>query len=437
MLGPVPLSAQSPYQFLKILSYNVYLLPNTVRKSGQGIRAGLLPARLSGYDVIVFNETFDDAARDSLLAGLSDEYPYRTSILGFDAGIHQDGGVIIVSRWPILAEDQRVFRDPRPGEPMFGPCPGSQCCYGNDWQAPFTESDCTGKKGVVYAMLEKQGQRYHIFGTHLQSGTPYWELRNAQAEYIRYFIGARNIPSNEPVIIAGDMNVDKYDQERYNDFIAKLNATHPAQRGPAYSFDGAKNDLNLNDDVQQYLDYVFYSNDHLRPCNSSNELRLIRAREPWREFFWEDWYWDLSDHYPVEGKFTFYPPAPDQPCPADPYYDLLIEGPTEAAAGRAYTLTALPQGGGPDWAFRWNNGATTPHLDAVAGVAGTSQTWAVDVTDLRGGKTLSASVVVSVPTTREQCRAGCYEMWDCSQWVPRLQCVQKLNGCLSACERWG
>ena len=57
------------------------------------------------------------------------------------------------------------------------------------------------------------------------------------------------------------------------------------------------------------------------------------------------------------------------------FWALSVDGPTAVGAGQAYRLTAVPEGDGPGFAYRWNNGATTPHLDATAGAAGTSQTW--------------------------------------------------------------
>src|SRR5690242_9948324 len=78
------------------------------------IAGAALPKKLDGFDVIVFSGAFDNKVRDRLLADLSVEYPYRTRILGADRGVKQDGGVIIVSRWPITAEAQHLFGESVP-----------------------------------------------------------------------------------------------------------------------------------------------------------------------------------------------------------------------------------------------------------------------------------------------------------------------------------
>lgn len=79
----------------------------------------------------------------------------------------------------------------------------------------------------------------------------------------------------------------------------------PPNRGPIYTFDGPGNDLNDNEDTQRYVDYVLYSVDHLRPITAFNQVRIIRASEQRRQYFWQDWHLDLSDHYAVLGHFDY------------------------------------------------------------------------------------------------------------------------------------
>ena len=72
--------------------------PTTLFYNGQMIRAGLIPSYLASYDAIIFSEAFDDTVRAELMNRLQSRFPYRTSIVGADRDIRQDGGVIIVSR---------------------------------------------------------------------------------------------------------------------------------------------------------------------------------------------------------------------------------------------------------------------------------------------------------------------------------------------------
>lgn len=282
-----------------VLAYNIYMRPTSLFKNGQEIRARLLPAQLRGYDALIFSEAFDDDVRGRLLAGLRAEYPYATSILGSDRAFEQDGGVIIVSRWPVVGQDQRLFRD---------------VCAG---------SDCQADKGVLYAKIEKQGRPYHIFASHTQAWptTEAQAIRARQFGIIKAFIDSKQIPSVEPVLIAGDLNVDRlrYPGE-FSQMLRILNAEFPPTAGYGSTNDPSTNTLAEQGKPAEYLDYVLWSKAHKRPAEALNEVRILRSAEEWKEFGWEFAMWDLSDHYPVRGRFRFedQPQYPDfqayEPC---------------------------------------------------------------------------------------------------------------------------
>lgn len=296
---------------IDILTYNIYMRPTELFKNGQDIRARLMPDYVHGHDVIVFNEAFDDTVRSLLLQGLAVEYPYRTNILGTASLGVDDGGVMIVSRWPIIDQAQTVF--------------GSLC---SGW-------DCSADKGVVYAKVCKNNRPFHVFGTHMQAGQQqmHHDIRRAQLLLIRNFIDNLNIPATEPVVIAGDFNIRRdagtpsaaiphYGNQRtpeFNFIEQDLKARYP---GPAnvmdlwparctycYGWNGLASDQS---EGRVTLDYITTSLTHLQP----NQVMLSTIRiqsTPWSEFLWEPLFVDLSDHYPVRGRLTFEGPA-DQGC---------------------------------------------------------------------------------------------------------------------------
>lgn len=281
-----------------ILSYNIYMRP--FFHDGQEIRAKLLISRLANYDTVVFQEAYDDHVRDMLRRDLRAHYPFHTRILGADSGLRQDGGVIVLSKWPIVRERQRVFTN---GDPSVNRCLGPDCCEG---------SDCFADKGVLYARIDKQGRCYHVFGTHLQSGREQWQLRNDQFSVISSFIESQHIPDDEPVMIAGDMNVDRNDAARFAEMRQLLEAEQPplkpassTKSNAIYTFDGLRNDLNDNEGVRRYVDYVLYATAHLTPDRANNRVRIFRTEQPWRQYFWQRWRRDLSDHYAVHGHFVY------------------------------------------------------------------------------------------------------------------------------------
>ncbi len=296
LLSP-PLAA-SPTDTFVVLSYNIYMRPFFL--DGKRVRAEYLVTQLAGYDAIVFQEAFDDRIRDLLLEGLARTYPFSTRILGHDAGFKQDGGVIIISRWPIVREAQRVFTA---DQSSTNHCPGPDCC---------ADSDCYADKGVVYALINKRGRRYHLFGTHLQSGSENWKLRNEQLRVISDFVASRRIAQCAPLIIAGDFNIDRRDRARFADMQNLLAVVQPPLRptvpriqGSIYTLDGPRNDLNDQENMRRYVDYVLYSIEHLAPVRAYNQVRIIRTPESWRTFFWQSGHYDLSDHYAVVGYFVY------------------------------------------------------------------------------------------------------------------------------------
>jgi hypothetical protein len=94
-----------------------------------------------------------------------------------------------------------------------------------------------------------------------------------------------------------------------------LKPTAPPAPGKIYTFDGPGNDLNDNEDIQRYVDYVLYSVDHLKPTSAFSQVRTIRSPVPWRQYFWDDLRLDLSDHYAVLGHFNYAQTA-SSACPS-------------------------------------------------------------------------------------------------------------------------
>ena len=274
-VAPYDLPSAASAQSLKVLSYNLYtILTNSASDINRRMQA--LPEAINGYDVIVFEEAFYNPAREDLINNIASEYPYTTDILD-TSGYLEDGGVFIASKWPIELEGQFKYDN----------CSGV---------------DCLSPKGAVYARVNKQGEKYHIFGSHLQAenSSSAKAARLAQLQELKNYIELKNIPANEAVIIAGDMNVDKLaSPSEYQDMLQALNASEPAVASYShpYSDDDATNNMASE---QSWLDYVLYSDDHAQPTLSSEAVLVLKSND-------DDMFdvWDYSDHYSVFGYFEF------------------------------------------------------------------------------------------------------------------------------------
>ena len=367
---------------VKVLSYNVFMrdqlpngipfAPNIVFKNEERAR---LIARLiaqSDYDVVVFQEAFADEARNELIKILSTEgkFYYRTWVVGysdefdlysaggvisttlgvlFSAGVgiftggsklpRSDGGIFIMSRWPISYQGQIVYRD-----------------------AINLFEDARAKKGVTWALIQKEGTFFNVFGTHTQAGNTStqpdpgsvrpWGQSSDPAEVrpgpveaspagARPWLGRGSQPTPEdirrkqlaefrkmvdgvglrwqPALFAGDFNIDfcfERDRpqsgcsaEERDGMLTTLQAGMPQDISRLTYTSTPENDVkaatNPGDKKRTMLDYVLVSRGHQAPVRSS--LETVKFQSPWSiipTLLPPGRFNDLSDHFGVAGHFT-------------------------------------------------------------------------------------------------------------------------------------
>ncbi|MFF4367591.1 sphingomyelin phosphodiesterase [Streptomyces sp. NPDC001594] len=287
---------------LSVLTYNTFLMSKNLYPNwGQDHRAAEIPKAsfFQGRDVVVLQEAFDNGASDALKANASAQYPYQTPVVGrgkngwdatggsYSATTPEDGGVTVLSKWPILRKEQVIYKD----------------ACGADWWS---------NKGFAYVVLDVNGTKVHVVGTHAQStdsgcGTgEAAQMRSRQFKAIDAFLDAKNIPAGERVIVAGDMNVDSRSPE-YSSMLTDLDlAPADTRTGHPYSFDTALNSIanyRYPTDPREDLDYVLYRKGNARPSGWENNV-VKEETTPWTVSSWGTSYTysNLSDHYPVVGR---------------------------------------------------------------------------------------------------------------------------------------
>ncbi|MCQ0025381.1 sphingomyelin phosphodiesterase [Streptomyces somaliensis DSM 40738] len=301
-LAAAPPAAAGPAEAapnLRVLTYNVFLFSRALYPNwGQDHRARAIPAApfFQGNDVVVVQEAFDNTASDALMGNAAAQYPYRTPVMGrgtsgwdATAGSYspvtvEDGGVAVLSRWPILRKEQYVYKD---------------ACG----------ADRHSNKGFVYAVLDVGGRRVHVVGTHAQSTDPGCSAGEAEQTRARQFramdafLDGKGIPASEQVIVAGDLNVDSRTPE-YATMLADAGlADADARTGHSHSFDTAENSIAAErypGYPREDLDHVLHRAGHVRPAGWTN-LVVKEHSAPWTVKSWGTsyTYTDLSDHYPV------------------------------------------------------------------------------------------------------------------------------------------
>ena len=271
---PESIALNQQAEQLSVLTYNIWGL--TGISSDIATRFNLIPRYVRQYDVLLLQEVFDPR-RSGLLADLRSDYPFQTAILNGPANNLFDGGIVVLSRFPIVAEASMVYPD----------CTGF---------------DCQAEKGVVYAKVDKLGTYYHVFATHAASfdTTNARNLRQVQFQQMRDFALTQTIPTDEIVVYGGDLNVNKLRfSDDYANMLSSLQAQEPTYEGyTKASFDP---DINVyatdglsgaND--PEYLDYILVSDEFGAYEQLNNDVFILRDNH---EDLWQKW--DLSDHFPV------------------------------------------------------------------------------------------------------------------------------------------
>ncbi|MCY9784929.1 sphingomyelin phosphodiesterase [Nocardiopsis sp. EMB25] len=297
LVAAVPASADDG-RTPRITTYNAYLLPTALYPNwGQSIRADLIvqDGVVSGQDVVVLQELFDNSSAAILREGISEEYPHGTPVVGrsrdgwdetsgYRSYTTTNGGVSIHSTWPITRREQHIF---------------TRAC-GSDWFA---------NKGFAYVELDTPDGPLHVLGTHMQSEDSACsdgedeEIRTHQLGQIRDFVDA-TVPDDEPVYLAGDLNIVGGGQE-WEQALKRLDAVEPTHAGAPYSWDTETNSIaryNYPDWPSEHLDHVLPIRNSAAPASYVNETRDVHS-EPWTVWSWgrSYTYEDYSDHYPVFG----------------------------------------------------------------------------------------------------------------------------------------
>ncbi|MEV8553204.1 sphingomyelin phosphodiesterase [Streptomyces glaucescens] len=301
LAGTAPTATAAEQPPLRVLSYNVFLFSKSLYPNwGQDHRAAQIPKApfFRGNDVVVLQEAFDNSSADALKRAAAAAYPYQTPVVGrskdgwdatggaYSATTPEDGGVTVLSKWPILRKEQYVYQD----------------ACGADWWS---------NKGFAYVVLDVNGARVHVVGTHAQSTDPGCDpgeaaaVRSRQFTAVDAFLDAKRIPAGEQVLVAGDLNVDSHSAE-YAAMLADGGLVGPETRtGHPYSFDTAENSIareRYPDDPREDLDHVLHRAGHARPAGWRNDV-VKETSAPWTVSSWgtSSTYTNLSDHYPVTG----------------------------------------------------------------------------------------------------------------------------------------
>lgn len=265
---------------LKILSWNIYMLPVAVKFTGKRKRAKALGEYFekSDYDVLVLQEAFHHGARRQILKRIKDKFNYRVGpAFRRFVDIRTSSGIWILSKLP-MKEVAKVK-------------------YKSKWGF----DNKMARKGAVMVEVEKNGQAFQIIGTHLNAGGPL-DVRASQLRQIRDKLIRPFRNEEKPLVIAGDMNINKNDKAAYDSLISILDVEPYELTGDfPYTYDYTMNDLAAaQGQSQSVIDYAFVSNKTRFPV-----IKKIFRFIPLIEKRWTEKHKSLADHNPIEINIQF------------------------------------------------------------------------------------------------------------------------------------
>lgn len=284
-----------PRKSIRIVTYNIQQRPvfseglrhqmgagHSARSRRSAVRMPAILMTEVSPDVVVLQEAFTPSLRTVMRKQFAAfGLPYSTKVLNFDKARAWSGGVLILSRFPIVDESHYMFKTSE-------------------------EEDQYAAKGVLHAKLRvpKLGKLISIFGTHLNASYAGRHVENdlgsiaraAQVGELAAFMKRENATVDVPVVLAGDMNFDsKMEEIPGQIFVAERVLLD--SRSPKFSYDPTKNNLvKVPHEGRQLYDY-FYVNKKAFARSSRAVIHRLKDVRGGQSH-------DISDHFPVSMDVT-------------------------------------------------------------------------------------------------------------------------------------
>ena len=273
LLCPINTMNASENQPLRILSWNVFLLPVLSLFNDNQQRARAIADQISdsNYDIVVFQEAFSATNRRHIARRVKDEFPYHYGPVNQGMSLHRtNSGLWVISRIPLTLRSSIRFTE-------------------------STGFDAVARKGAVIFEGHFNEKKFQLLTTHLQAdGKP--GIRERQLDEIRKKLLHPFSEKNIPQVICGDFNIEKNDSHTYNGMLNLLEASDgDLSSSLLHSYDERENTLLRKPEGRtKLIDYILLRNDVL-------VHRIERKIKAFQRLVGEEIH-HLSDHYALEAE---------------------------------------------------------------------------------------------------------------------------------------
>ena len=272
---PKPKGKKENPESLRILTWNIQMLPRWAIKKGQQTRAKWIIDTLlkQDVDVIVFEEVFDIGIRGRLRLALFPRFPFQVGVQNKKWAWRQPNGVWVISRVPLKHLKHIFFKS----------------SYGTDGLA---------NKGAVLVEGNKRGKKFQIVATHLQSMQEAGAVavRKRQFEQIKTELLDKYARIGVPQLLIGDLNTPRHLEAEYKNMLncvgmcdTELNDVRPFTWDKTNSWN-----TDYEEEPNSQLDYIL-----INAQRSLAKIKNLSIYRPTRLL--ENKKVDLADHYGVIG----------------------------------------------------------------------------------------------------------------------------------------
>jgi endonuclease/exonuclease/phosphatase family metal-dependent hydrolase len=267
----------SPSKKIKILSWNIYMLPGVVKIKGKEERAEAIGEMLknSEYDIIVFQEAFHRGARNKIYSSLKEKFPFQTGPANQKLiSCKTNSGIWIFSKHPIVSSHSIIFKNK-------------------------SGIDAFSRKGGLIAEIMIDNVPIQIAGTHLQNSGQAWIRQSQCVEFYNRLLKPF-YREDVPQVVCGDFNINKKSEEEYGFMIQTLRATDGQLLGTQqHTYDRGNNDLHVEmGEEKDLIDYILIRDQGNKLASISRQVKMIRKN-------WDGTHADLSDHFALEAELKF------------------------------------------------------------------------------------------------------------------------------------
>lgn len=264
---------------LKILSWNIYMLPYLSWFNGNGHRAKIIGKELvnSDYQIIVFQEAFSSKCRGILKKILREKYPYQYGPSNNSAwSLRSNSGLWVLSKLPLTQLKTIKFQKAR-------------------------GYDIIAQKGATLFEGEFNGQRFQLMATHLQSSDSQ-DIREKQYKEVSALLEEFH-SADIPQILCGDFNTEMSNKSHYETMLKSLDADNGSLSGNIQTtYDEINNTLAKQKDGKgEVIDYILTRNTSHIASIQRQVLEFYHSETTFQSH--------LSDHYALQATVRFAPPT--------------------------------------------------------------------------------------------------------------------------------